>query len=351
MGDEELRPTDVNANSVEIPLTLDVQASAQYLTKNKIQFGFLIAIAIIIAAIVIAIVFHTIPVMLMCILGAIIGITILRYFWFEEKKYKKYYNTLNNCDNVFDSTLFWEIYEVAENYPICYYKNGLKALFVMFDKDIVIGRGTDGAYNHYEALTQAYRQLSRRGIKFIHIDYMDTVGRDTRLDGVIKDLLKTPNAMLRKVLATVFTYQKHLMSATNTSYDVYAFYFTGDDKVFRDNMDAILPLFLKANFVRYRLLTLENLRVLASTLYGLDNFSAKVACEKVFENNNKIRKSLKVISYVKGGVETKVNKTREDLEQEQHMQAIAKQTKKQAPKLKRTAKKMSNNTEDVDLWS
>lgn len=348
-----MRPTDKNANYVEVPLTLDVQSNVKYLTKSRLQFGYLICVGIVIGALVILALLRSVLGIVLCLAVILGGITIMRLFWFEEQKYKKYLADLDIHDNVYDSNTFWEIYEVDEGaMPICYYKSGLKALFVMFDKDVVIGRGKDGAYNHYDALSQAYQLMMRHNISCTHIDYMDSVGRDTRLDGVVSELLKTPNEKLRKMLATIFEYQQQQMNATYTAYDVYAFYFTGDDRAFKDSMENILPAFLKANYVRFRYMDLADLRILAAALYGIDDFSAKLARDAVFDESGTLRKRLRVISYEKNGEEVKVAKTTEEIAQENMRKAAVKKSKKQAPKMRSTAKKQqkSGADNDVDLW-
>lgn len=352
MGGVCLRPVK-NSKTIEIPLTLDVQSSVKYLTKTKVQLGYLIAVAIVIAAVLVAIILRSVAGIVLALVVLFGGITLLRLVWFEEPRYKKNYDDLEEHNYVYDSLSFWEIYDVAEPYPICYYKSGLKAVFVMFDKDITIGRGVDGSYNHYEALTKAYRIMARNKVMCTHIDYMDSVGRDTRLESVVDNLMnKATNEHLRKMLATVFDYQQAQMNATYTTYDVYAFYFTGDDKFFRETLDSVLQAFLQANYVRYRLMDLDDLRLLATALYGLENFSAKVACDNVFNANDSLRKNLKVIGYTKGDEYVKVSKTVEELAQEAAIKAANKQNKKQAPKMRKTAKKAvgNNENEDVELW-
>lgn len=346
-----MRP-DKQSNVIEIPLTLDVQSSVRYLTKNKLHLGYLICIGLILAAVVIAVIMRNLVGVIVGTVVALFGIFLVRMFWIEERRYRKNYDDLEAHNYVYDSLSFWEIYDVGETFPICYYKSGLKAVFVMFDKDIIIGRGSDGAFKHYEALTYAYKLMARNKIRCAHIDYMDSVGRDTRLETVVENLLSnTANENLRRMLSAVFDYQQAQMNATYTTYDVYAFYFTGDDKFFRETLDTVLQAFLQANYVRYRLMDLDDLRLLASALYGIDEFSAKVACDSVFNSNDSLRKNLKVIGYTKGDTYTKINKTSEELAQEEAMKQARKQSKKQAPKLRKTSKKQGNAADtDVDLW-
>ena len=88
-----------------------------------------------------------------------------------------------NNNYIFSYNLFWNIYEINDAFPyFVQFVNGLKGVFVIFDKDIVVGKEDDADFNHYEALAEAYNQLAKRDIEFMHIDYMDTVGQDSRLD-------------------------------------------------------------------------------------------------------------------------------------------------------------------------
>lgn len=313
---------------IDIPLTLDVANSASYINKTKLSFGYLIVVGIIVAAVVLMLVFHTVQVCLLSTLAAIVGITLMRFCWFDERRYRRCYRNIAEHSNSYGSDMFWGIYEVADGkMPICYYKNGQKALFVAFEKDIKIGMDTDAAEDHWNALTAAYRQLAYKRIQFMHIDYMDSIGKNRRLDATVDKLMQTPNIELRKLLGITFDYQKQLLQDSYLTYDVYVFYYNSDDNMFRTDIETILNQMLQANYSHYYYMHIDELRELAKSLYGMSEFSALQATETVFGDTS-IKRKLKVISYTKNGELVKVHKTREEEAEETRLQQEAKKQAK-----------------------
>lgn len=300
------------SNYIDIPLTLDVANSASYINKVKLTIGYLIIVGIIVAAVVLCIVFRTVQVCILCIAAAVIGILLMRYCWFDERRYRRCYRNIAEHNNAYGSDMFWSIYEVSEGkMPICYYKNGQKALFVAFEKDIKIGADTDASEDHWDALTAAYRQLAYKKIQFMHIDYMDSIGKNKRLDATVDRLLQTPNTELRKLLGITFDYQKQLLQDSYLTYDVYVFYYNSDDNTFRADIETILNQMLQANYSHYYYMHIDELRELAKSLYGMPEFSALQATEAVFGDTS-IKRKIKVISYTQNGETVKVHKTREE---------------------------------------
>lgn len=337
----DLKPVR-GSNYIDIPLTLDVANSASYINKMKLTIGYLIVVGIVIAALILSVVFRTVQVFLLCVVATVIGIVLMRYCWFDERRYRKCYRNIAEHNNAYGSDMFWSIYEVSEGkMPICYYKNGQKALFVAFEKDIKIGADTDASEDHWDALTAAYRQLAYKKIQFMHIDYMDSIGKNKRLDATVDRLLQTPNTELRRLLGITFDYQKQLLQDSYLTYDVFVFYYNGDDNTFRADIETILNQMLQANYSHYYYMHIDELRELAKSLYGMSEFSALQATEAVFGDNS-IKKKIKVISYTKNGDIVKVHKTREEELAEAQAQQEA---KKQAKHKRKNIQKVMTVTE------
>jgi hypothetical protein len=334
-----------NTNRLELPVTLDVMGRAKYLKQFKLSIGYLIVLGIIVVGIIIAILFHTLK---MCIISSVlvlISIWLMRIFYFEEKKYKKSYQDMIAHNFQYASENYWGIYEISNGaMPICYLKNGQKALFVAFEKGIKVGNLEDKAYMHWEQITQAYRQMAIKGISCEHIDYMDSIGKDTRLENLMERLGQTTNADLRKLMLRSLDFQKQLLKDSYLTYDVFVFYYKMDDNLFKSDILEILNTILEANYVRYYYLRLDDLRELAKTLYGIHEFSAIQACESVFANSA-VHKRIKLIAYVKDGNVVNVAKTREELQKEN---ALAEQRKQTEKEMRRKAAKKPKTAVDIE---
>lgn len=311
-----MRP-GLHDDSVEIPLTIDVPMQYKELNKKRLGIGLLTIVGTWIGCIIGAIFFGGMSAGAYVFFAAVaIGVTVLvRRFYFNEKYYLKHMDDMLEHEYKYDCTQVWEIYEIAPKFPICHFKNGSKALFIMFDKDVIVGKNEDTQYYHYEAIANAYQMLSSKGIECMHIDYMDTVGKDSRFDPTVENMLKTKNQDLRQLLSVIFDYQTFCMSHAYSTYDVYAFYYKYDDAMFKDDIELIIGQFLSANYKRYRILQADGLRELVKSIYNLPDFSVVKACDDVFRGGN-TAELIRVIWTECDGIRTVLNKTYEEQEME-----------------------------------
>lgn len=343
-----MRPLD--RNTVEIPLTFDVASGITPLTDRRVKFGIIIVVLICVGGLLLGIISGSVTIFLACIGLIFVATTIFRFIYFNESYYKKKYSELKTRGFIYDSNLIWDIYEIAPGFPICSYKNGTKAVFVTFDKDIIVGKPDNNEYLHYEAISEAYNVISKKNIECMHIDYMDTVGKDERLEPVIKQLLKTPNADLRQLLSVVFDYQQYNMSRSYSSYDVFAFFYKYNDDEFKDDLESIVNCFMEANYVRFRLLGVAQLRELAKSIYNLVDFSVYNACDNVFKINNTSR-FVKVISTELDGVTTVINRTSAEVAAARQEQVRRNNAAMAARYNKRGKGGQLDDAEEVDLFN
>lgn len=245
-----------NDNYIQIPVTFDSSSKPGGLTNDK----FILAILVmgVWLALSIFIMFSEWTLFQKIgfdLISFIISLSFSRYIILRERYFMKRRNELQEKDYKITYSNFWNIYEVTNSYPyICRYANGLKAIFVMFEKDVIVGRDLDNDYYHYEAIAEAYLQMSKRGIDCMHIDYMDTVGKDDRINVLFDMASKSENPILGDVLTRIFDNVEGIMQSSYASYDVYCFFYAGKDELFMDELEVVLDAFLEANYIRYRVL-------------------------------------------------------------------------------------------------
>lgn len=305
-----MRP-EPNNDFVEIPMTFDVTSGTPPLTEKRLTLGFLISLGIVVASIVLAILSSSWSLAIPILIIGVIAMTIFRVVWFNEIYYRKKMSELVANDYTYSSKVIWDIYEIAPGFPICSFKNGTKAVFVSFDKDIIVGKPDDNEFLHYEAIAEGLQTVAHKGITCMHLDYMDTVGKDGRLDDVIKGLLETPNEELRQLLSLVFEYQQYTMTKSYSTYDVFVFFYKYNDSEFQDDLESIVGSFMNANYVRYRLLGANQIRELVKSIYNLEDFSVNEACDNVFKKEEG-SKYIRVIWTECDGKRTVFSKTAEE---------------------------------------
>lgn len=278
----------------------------------------------------------------------LIAVWISRFVIMREKYFKKRIKELEDNNFFFDHSLFWDIYDVSEFYPhFVNFRNGTKGLFVQFDKDVIVGKGENDNYYHHEAIANAYQQMVTRNIRCVHIDYMDIVGRDDRMDSLFDTAKEIENPELKRVMTRIYSNIQYIMNKSYASYDVYCFIYKGPDDIFWDEMQAILRCFNNANYIRYRILKKEDIGLLAKVMLNLDSFSANRACEEVFKETNKVQ-YLRTIWVERDGERKIVNRTKEEIAEAKRIAEAEKITRKSAKKLK--FKRNKDKDEDLDLF-
>lgn len=324
-----------NIMSVQIPLTFDGSYKNNSLTNDKFILSVVVLFVWFITVIISIITAQGINKLLYPILSFVIVTTFVRFIILREYYYKKKKDDLISHDYIYDYSIFWDIYEVTSSYPhICRYTNDMKAIFVQFDKDVIVGQEDDNDFYHYEAISDAYLQMAKRGIACNHIDYMDTVGKDDRMDSLFEMGNNTENSDLREVLIRVFENVMGTMQRSYASYDVYCFMYNGKEELFWDELQVIIEHFNQANYIRHRVLGKEEIGELVKSVMNLDRFSVNRASEKLFEE-------VGGTSYIRPiWIERKderkiLNKTREELEEERAVSEVEKEVKAELKKKKK----------------
>ena len=338
---------------VSIPVTFDIQGHRDNLSIRKMVLGlFFIFLALV--AMILLFIFATDEFKPQLPLIVFFGtFYFIRIFFIKEWKYKKKQRELRERDYKFNTKVFWGIYSINEYYPfVCNMANGNKAIFVAFDKDVIIGRDETADYDHYEAIANAYSIMFKKGIWCVHVDYADTVGKDNRLDSLFKNLTETENKDLRNETVRLYDYVQTYMYRSYADYDVYAFYYNGREEAFWDDLQPVIDALSEANYVRNRILSREEIGELCMTLMNLNEFSTTRATESVFLANTRGGNNIKVIWTEKDGVRKIVNRTREEIENERRVKAAESElrSKRLKKENKRKKKNKKGNTDnDIDM--
>lgn len=289
---------------------------------------------------------------------SVASIYVNRFVIFRENFHRRKRRELKKNNYQFGTSQLWNIYEIRDKYPyMCYYANGYKGLFVVMEKDIIVGKPEDNKSNHREAVGDVRGFALKKNIEFTHIDYMDTVGEDSRIDNLFEQAENVANPDLRKLLIHIYDNVSGVMNNSYTSYDVYCFMSKSSDKIFFEDVLKVVSEFKrKANYIRFKVLNARDVGKLAKAVFGLGNFSAKQAGEDLFAELNPVS-NLRVIWTEKDGERTVINKTTQELEAIRNIRMEEKSVKKKRnfkmPTLKLGKKKLNEQEEqdeDVSLF-
>lgn len=342
-----------NSPIVEIPLTFDSQSKPQGLDNSKFLLALLVfGVWLFISIISIFTEYTIIQKVLFIVISFIVGLYIVRYLIMREPYFRKKREDLIDKNYEYPYSIFWNIYEVTKSYPyICRYANGLKSIFVAFDKDVIVGKDRDNEYWHYEAISDAYLQMHKRGIDCIHIDYMDVVGKDDRMTNLFNLANDAENDDLREILTRMYDNVEYIMQHSYAAYDVYCFFYNGKDELFMDELDIVINAFLEANYIRCRVLDKEEIGMLVKSIFNIEKFSVNEASEKLFSDLGGTHYITPI--WIERGEERKIlHKTREEIEAEKRVkeaETYLRNSRVRQSGMKKKMKKLKDE-ENIELF-
>ncbi len=284
----------------------------------------------------------------------IFGVTLLiRFPMMKEHKVREGIVKLEDEDFEKDFADIWGIFSMDDMYPYyAHLRNGRTALYIQFEKDVILGKVSDSEYDHYEAIGDAYNLASSSQIVMCHIDYMDNIGSDDRLVECFNELPNIENPDMRDMLTDVYTNLQELMERSVSTFDVYVFTFKGSDTTFWYNIQQVISCLLEANYVSFKILDQSDLRDLSKSLFNLHDFSVVEACSSAFDKK-KYSGVIPIRVVSKDGDETVLNKTTAEKKEENRIKEKERMLKKEEDKRRKKKNRKSKNTseEEIDIFS
>lgn len=277
----------------------------------------------------------------------LISMILIRFKILHELTYSDAYETLKEEDYTPGTQAFWGIYEIDSTYPyICHYKDGKHGIFIKMEKDVVVGKPDDVAYNHYEAISSAYQMAGSMNMNMCHIDYMDNVGNDPRLRKLYENLSECDNPDLKEMMISIYSNLQDEMSRDYASFDIYLFTSKGHLKQLEYNVKACVDCLLQGNYLTYKALDIEGIRATCMAVLNLSEFSALEACDNIFKASS--FKGIIPIRVEHVDSIEELNKTQEQIRQENAERLQAELDAKEAKRNRRRRKgvKAVDNSED-----
>lgn len=349
---------DPNDTAINIPVTFDYKGGRNENKKNKLIATL---VCLVIGTILIVGTLTNKNLVVWKRWGLVILIfyafmIFLRYYIFKELYYSDIFEELKAVKNIMPVTKIWSIFDIDFDYPyICYFKNGTKGIFVKMEKDTITGKGEDARFDHYEAISDAYNMSHSLNMDIRHIDYMDNVGNDSRLQSLYNGLKDVENPDMEEILIDIYSNLEDDMSSNYASFDIYLFLTRDKLENFKYNVQNVANEMLGGNFITYRVLNRVDIRTVCMALFNLHDFSVTDACEEVLKDEK--HRGLVPIRLMVGDKINKLNDTQEEKRikaeeaarkaQEAKLEAKSKKKKKQN---KVTEKTSDDKDDDLELW-
>lgn len=276
-------------SSINIPITFDYKGGRAQNTKGKIIMAIGISVLTLIG--IIGVASNNQVEIYVRVLGPFlifyVGLFLMRFLVFNELWYSDVYEGLLEDDYELKSDSIWQIFDIDFEYPyIAYFKNGYKGIFVRMEKDAITGKPDEAMFDHYEAVGDAYNIAHALNMNIVHIDYMDNVGNDSRLQKMYDDLAFVENPDMHEMLIDIYSHLQDEMSRNYASFDIYLFLTKDNINNFVYNMQAVCNRMLGGNFITYKVLDRYEIAKVCVALFNLHEFSIVDACESVLQNES-----------------------------------------------------------------
>ncbi len=334
MNDMQPRPED---GAIQIPITFDYKGGR---SQNKLStiISILLIVFVTVGLVVMLALFKLSIIVKLVLIPLVlyISLLILRFFVGKEQYYSNIYENLKAEDYLLETSSIWQIFDIDFEYPYTvYFKNGTKGIFVKMEKDVITGKADTAMYEHYEAISEGYNVAHSLNMDIVHIDYMDNIGNDTRMETLYADLVHVKNPDMQDMMVDIYDNLVQDMSLNYATHDIYLFLTRDKSERFYGNVEAVVNTMLGGNFITYTIMNRHEISSTCTALFNLEDFSVINACETALASTR--HTGIKLISVEdETGEVTVFNKTQEELKQErEERQRQAAETKQK----KRSSKK------------
>lgn len=252
---------------------------------------------------------------LLMILGMIfIDQLLLRKVVFEENYYYKMYNKMKE-HGVTTPAIFWNIANIrnTEDGAILIYSDMKVGVLLKVERDTITGKNEEFREQHFDAISDFYRELNLRKYKIVQLNLMEQAGKDPRVQNLSELVVKSDNKNIASLVELQIGYIKSITRATLFETDYFLIYTDNISKsttIISDVTDSVYKL-LDGAFIGYKILTSNEIIELVKEIYGVKFFDFTEAVLNVFKNNSvSIGKSLLLKEiHFKDGENVKIGET------------------------------------------
>lgn len=317
MDYNKVRDSFMKPTSVQIPITFDVPKVE---SENKRQAVIISAIIALVSLVIIGLTwkgqgFILSKILITFSIGFFV-VLLVRFFLLKEGRISDATERIIAQDYKLEDKKFWGIFDIEKVKPyVCHYVSGQKGVFVRFNKDVLIGENATQE-SHYTGLSEMYSTADSLGLKLIHVDYMDSVGKDPRIQGFYESIADCENPVLKNMLLSIYGDLELNLQEEYSSFDVYCIYTNSNSFDFKYNVGVTISAGLNANYKSFSYLDSDNIKELTMSLFNLEEFGIVKASKSLMQDDAlSIVKPLSVVDMATGN-ETIINKSSVEIKED-----------------------------------
>lgn len=258
-------------------------------------------------------------------LWAVVCFYVLRFIVFEEKFYYRMYKQLKESE-ITTPSIFWDIASIKDSMDgaILTYSDAKIGVLVRLERDTITGKPPEFKEDHYDAVSDFYKEIMTRKYNFIQMNIMEQAGNDPRLDELDKLIYKNDNPNICELMERQVGHIRNITHHTLYESD-YILIYTSDltkiDSIVNDAIDIVYKI-MDGAFIGYRVLKARDMIEFVKEEYGVKYFNYTEATLTMFKThgvNTKNPFELSEIMYADGTVQNitpreinKINKMASD---------------------------------------
>lgn len=227
---------------------------------------------------------------LILIIGILyISTLIIRLFVLNERYHLQMYRKMKEYE-VTTASVFWNIANIkdTDEGTLLVYGDLKIGVLIKLDRDTVIGKPDKYRTQHFDALSDFYKELNLKNLEFVQLSLMEQTGKDKRIPHLSEYSLKaSDNPNLQKLIDAQLGYLKKVTRTTLFETDyilVYTQNTNQSEVLIREVMDCCEKL-VGSSFVDLKILDKSEILSLMRENYDIQFFDFSEAVINMFNTN------------------------------------------------------------------
>lgn len=212
---------------------------------------------------------------------------IVRYYILEERYFFRMYNIMKKS-SITDTSIFWDIASIrdSDNGAVVIFSDMKVGVFIRLEKDTITGKDKDFRENHFDAISEFYKELNNRQYYFVQLNIMEQAGNDPRIYSLDELMLKSDNKNLVEVMKMQVGYIKLITRATLYESDYFLIYTDQISKsdVIIEEINDMANILTDGAYLGHMVLREKDILDLHKEIYGIRYFDYNRAMMRVFNN-------------------------------------------------------------------
>lgn len=217
---------------------------------------------------------------------------IIRYAVLNEKYYFNMYLRMKETEDTTPAT-FWRIVDRQDKQNGCVvtFDDTRVGVYVKLERDSIIGKNEEFREDHYDALSDLYKDLNKAGFKYVCLNIMETAGKDPRIPELDNIVVKSEfNKNLCRLMGEQVGYIKNITRVTNYESEYMIIYSDDIDmgSEIIDKVEDLLYVLTNGAYSGYYIMQSDEIDALVKEVYDVTMFDSSLATLSIYDKSNAV---------------------------------------------------------------